>query len=236
MYKTKSYNKIFAYLASISLILFLIVFSTYIICFINKNALYNLVMKYKTYEYLPFKLSDIDLKLITTELMKYLAGGLNFLETKVHINGVLTDFYSIRTKIHMGDVRQIFKVFTICGFVSIVIFIVSMFYFIRNFKNDLSILKNAWFKTLLFFFIILIPIIIFASINFNAFFIKFHELLFTNDFWLLNPNEDFIICLLPEKIFIIYGIKIVLLLFAFIVLVSLYFGLLSKIQPRQEAK
>ena len=38
---------------------------------------------------------------------------------------------------------------------------------------------------------------IMAVTNFNAFFTAFHHISFANDFWLLNPNTDYLIMLFP---------------------------------------
>lgn len=40
-----------------------------------------------------------------------------------------------------------------------------------------------------------------AMTDFNKYFIKFHEIFFTNDLWLLNPLTDRMIMLLPEVFF-----------------------------------
>ena len=84
--------------------------------------------------------------------------------------------------------------------------------------------------------IIALVVLIFAAINFDAFFIRFHKLLFTNDLWLLDPNEDYIICLLPENIFMTYGLRIVITMLVLLLLSVFSLHILSKIQSRQEAK
>jgi integral membrane protein (TIGR01906 family) len=42
-------------------------------------------------------------------------------------------------------------------------------------------------------------------VNFDGLFEKFHELLFTNDLWLLNEKEDILLKLMPEAFFESYG-------------------------------
>ena len=64
------------------------------------------------------------------------------------------------------------------------------------------------------------------SAQFNEAFIRFHELLFTNDLWLLNPETDMMIRMLPQKIFfeifvrilVLFGVFTALLLIACIFL------------------
>lgn len=232
---SKRYNNFYLYLFSLSLIYFLLFTAFYLVCFFDKDGLYKLIIKMGTYNNLPFKLSDFDLKNLCSDLMKYISLRLPFLETKVTINGVLSDFYSLRSKIHMGDVRNLIMNFRNGCFIAIAVCIYTLFK-IKNIENGITLLKNAYIKTLIATFILISFIIIFASTNFTIFFTKFHEVLFTNDLWLLDPSEDYIICLLPEELFMMYGIRIIIAMIIAILLPALCLQLLSKTQLRQEAK
>lgn len=50
---------------------------------------------------------------------------------------------------------------------------------------------------------IVIPLILgfFAFIDFDRLFVMFHQLVFSNDYWLFNPHLDPIINILPENFF-----------------------------------
>ena len=230
-----NFNKIFLYTFSISIIYFLLFSAFYFTCFIDKDGLYKLIMENKTFNDLPFTLSDFDLKNLSRELMLYISGKLQFLETNVTIDGVLTEFYSLRSKIHMADVRNLILNFRNVSFVAIAICIFSLFK-VQKLDDAINKLKSAYLKTLFFVGILLIALIIFASRDFDLFFTRFHETLFTNDLWLLDPNEDYIICLLPEKIFMIYGLRIAIAMIIALSLPYLCLQILSKIQLPQEAK
>jgi integral membrane protein (TIGR01906 family) len=231
----KKFNNLFLSLFSISIIYFMLFAAFYLVCFLDKDGLYKLIIKNETYKNLPFTLSDFDLKNLSRELMQYISGKLQFLETKVTINGIITDFYSLRSKIHMGDVRNLIINFRNVSFVAIIICIFSLFK-IQKLDEPIEKLKSSYLKTLLVVGILLIALIIYASNNFDAFFIKFHETLFTNDLWLLDPSEDYIICLLPEKIFMIYGLRIGIAMLVALALPYLFLQILSRIQLHQEAK
>lgn len=77
-------------------------------------------------------------------------------------------------------------------------------------------------------------IILFAVLDFNRIFTLLHELLFTNDLWLLNPQTDLLIALMPEGMFmhlarrVLYGILPLLIAMLLVSLTSRKF-----IQPRQ---
>ena len=66
---------------------------------------------------------------------------------------------------------------------------------------------------------IVIPLILgfFAFIDFDRLFVMFHQLVFSNDYWLFNPRLDPIINILPENFFMHCFILIV-----FIVLFSAF--------------
>lgn len=231
----KNLNKLYLYLFSISLIYFLLFATFYLVCFFDKDGLYKLIIKNETFKFLPFSLSDFDLKNISRELMQYISGNAMFLETKVTIDGVLTDFYSLRSKIHMADVKNLISIFKHLSYASIIICIFSLFK-VKNLDDPIKTIKKVYKNTVLLVFLLLISLIIFASLNFDLFFTKFHETLFTNDLWLLDPNEDYIICLLPEKIFMIYGLRIGISMLIALALPYLFLQTLSKIQLHQEAK
>ena len=229
------FNNIFLYTFSISIIYFVLFAAFYIVCFIDRDGLYKLIIKNETFKNLPFVLSDFDLKNLSRELMLYISGRLQFLETSVTIDGVLTEFYSVRSKIHMADVRNLIINFRNVSFISIAICIYSLFK-VQNIDDAINKLKIAYLKTLIFVGVLLVSLIIFASGNFDLFFTKFHETLFTNDLWLLDPDVDYIICLLPEKIFMTYGLRIAIAMIIALVLPYLCLQILSKIQLPQEAR
>ena len=231
----KKLNKIYYFIFSIALIYFCLFIAFYIVCFFDKEGLYKLIIKYKTYDNLPFTLSDIDLKNISIELMQYISGKLQFLETNVTIDGILQDFYSIRSKIHMADVRNLIVNFRNICFISIAICIFTLFK-ICSFDSALHNLKDVYKNTFIIITLLITSLIIFASTNFDFFFTKFHEALFDNDLWLLDPSTDYIICLLPQKIFMIYGIKIIISMIIAVFLPYFFLVFLSKTQPVQEAK
>ena len=232
------YHKVFKIhfaIFSVCFIYTILFVSFYLVCFFDREGLYKLIISNKTYENLPFTLSMPDIKLIATELMEYISGKLTFLETKVTIDGILTDFYSVRSKIHMADVRNIIINLKKVEYLAMMFLIISTFKIIR-YENFLSILYKIYVRAIIIITAIISIIFIFAFINFDAFFVKFHQVLFTNDLWLLDPNVDYIICLLPEKIFMTYGFRMVIAMLLLIIFSALVLRILSKIRSHQEAK
>ena len=227
-------NKIHFVIFSLCFIYIILFAAFYLVCFFDREGLYKLIVANKTYENLPFTLDLSDIKLISTELMQYISGKLPFLETKVTISGVLTEFYSVRSKIHMADVRNIIVTLEKVEYLALLFAVISAFKMIR-YDNFLSVLNKIYIRTMIVIAIIISIIFAYASINFSAFFVKFHQVLFTNDLWLLDPDVDYIICLLPEKIFMTYGFRIIISMVIAIITSVFVLHILSKIQSHQEA-
>lgn len=117
---------------------------------------------------------------------------LSYIENGEKIEG---EFFNNKEKEHLIDVRRLFIVKdTIIIGSLITLFILS---FNLKKKEFLDNLKIGGIATLIF--VIILGII--SLIDFNSFFIKFHEIFFTNNLWMLNPDTDNLIKLLPKEIF-----------------------------------
>lgn len=78
-------------------------------------------------------------------------------------------------------------------------------------------------------------VILLAALHFDWAFYLLHELLFTNDLWLLNPETDLLIALMPEGMFMYLARRVlhgIVPLFAAMLLIVLLFR--KFIQPRQK--
>ena len=108
------------------------------------------------------------------------------------------NFFNEREIKHMDDVKRIFKWVKIISVLSLIAFLIF--------------LKADGIPLVLLYSLILIAIIlfIFLFLPFDLSFTKFHEILFNNELWLLNPETDRLIVLLPEKFFIDAAREIIL--------------------------
>ena len=66
----------------------------------------------------------------------------------------------------------------------------------------LIFLLYSSFKLMVFLLVVYLAIGVFLALNFDQYFIKFHELFFDNDLWLLDPKTDMMINMLPIGFFI----------------------------------
>lgn len=96
---------------------------------------------------------------------------------------------------HMVDVRKLFQLGKIISIFGLIIIIAIIIYAVK--RNAIcELIKSAkW--------ILIIPIFVlpFLLMDFDALWIKFHEIFFTNDLWLMDPDVSLMINLLPGEIF-----------------------------------
>ncbi len=97
---------------------------------------------------------------------------------------------------HFAEVKQIFNMIYLAGAVSLVIVIVS--FIIKSHLGELKYLRNCTIITV----VLPLAVGIFALINFDALFLIFHKVVFSNDDWLFDPVTDPIINMLPETFFL----------------------------------
>lgn len=137
----------------------------------------------------------------------------NFDQTIEYINlrrtSINIDFFSKEDQIHLKDVRTIVGIYYFLVFVSMIIFIFS----ILKKKISLALLGKAAIVNLALYIFLGLAMII----NFDLSFRIFHELLFRNDYWLLDPTTSNLIKYFPQKVFQRIGV----LIFVFDIIISL---------------
>lgn len=120
-------------------------------------------------------------------------------------------------KIHFEEVREIIqdviKLFYICIVVCLFGTILSVK------KKNIDILKITSISLIVIPIVVSIPILV----DFERSFVVFHELLFSNDYWIFDPALDPVIMMLPEQFFLHAGLMIlILVLFTSILLYLSY--------------
>mgnify|MGYP004504540529 CR=1 FL=1 len=113
-------------------------------------------------------------------------------------------------KIHFQEVRDIFQNVRIISIIGGIIQIR---------KKEFKFLRNSSILIIVMPVLLAIPI----AINFNACFIMFHKIMFSNDYWIFNPEIDPVINMLPETFFMHMGVAILaIMLICSIVLQLIY--------------
>lgn len=152
------------------------------------------------------------------ELINNTTNLLEYLTNKAELN---TTWFSEKDILHMKDVRTLYNVsfYTMIFFIALFIITTILIIMLSKHKTMFYITRT-FNKTLLAFIILIIVLAGIISYNFNSFWIKFHQLLFSNNLWLLSPDESNLIKMVPEKFFI--SLITTIILHILILFVSLF--------------
>ena len=133
------------------------------------------------------------------ELINNTSNLLDYLNGKAELNA---SWFSEKDILHMKDVKTLYNI-SFYTMIFIAVFIISTILIMVLYKNHtMFYITRTFNKTLLAFIALIIVLAGVISYNFNSFWIKFHQLLFSNDLWLLSPDESNLIKMVPEEFFI----------------------------------
>lgn len=148
-------------------------------------------------------IDDDGLMRITNALLDYLWGSRDSLDMQAEINGQLREVFTQREKDHMVDVRALVSLARIVMVASFVLGVGLWIAAARIGKKDKGGIRASGIGYLLGELLLIVAVgivVVLAMQDFNAVFIKFHQIFFTNDLWLLNA-DDMLILMVPEPFF-----------------------------------
>ncbi len=170
-----------------------------------------------------------DLLDVTDEMMAYLRGNREDLHVPTIVDGQPREFFNDREIAHMEDVRGLFLggIALRKGAIGVLALCVILLLVLK--ADILRVLPKMICVGSALFFAVLAVLAGIISTDFNKYFIIFHHIFFNNDLWMLNPETDLLINIVPEPFFMdtamriaaIYGVS-VLAVFA-ICLIILYY-------------
>lgn len=132
------------------------------------------------------------------------------------------------TRIHFADVKKVLEVIQIY-------FLLSTFLLIPLIHTTLKEKRHMFLKTTPIVLIVIIGIVgSFMAINFDGAFTLMHQLIFRNNYWLIDPRIDPIISIFPETFFLELGIILLGLIALMIVLMIVLDKYLKKYYLEKE--
>lgn len=175
----------------------------------------SLYEKYHVTDDLHMKMEDV--MEVTDYMMAYLIGEEEELSIVTDVDGQRQDFFNGQDRIHMADVKNLFlgglKLRTALVFLA-----VALIVFLVLKKADVRLLlSGAWKWALAVFAVAIVLLGIACAIDFTVCFRLFHEVFFTNDLWMFDPAEDYMIRMLPEGFFSDMVIRIGLIFLGFLI-------------------
>lgn len=145
-------------------------------------------------------LNDGDFEAVKQKLIDYVGLRTKNFSVPVTLEGRQVDFFNERERAHMVDVQNLFYLND--GILKGAVVLLVLIYLFGRFglkKNKLLVDSLAISSVVMLVVMGFLGLLV--SQDFNAVFIKFHELFFTNDLWLLDPTTDRMIVLLEEQFF-----------------------------------
>ena len=117
--------------------------------------------------------------------------------------------FSDKENLHMADVKGIVNLLKIVRWAGggIVIGALLVLY-LKSKDNKAQFLSDAvrgFALSALFLLLIATFLAIWGAVNFDGLFVTFHKLSFSNDLWILDPNTDLLVALMPLPFFIWYA-------------------------------
>ena len=138
---------------------------------------------------------------VTHEMMDYLKGDRENLEVITTVEGTEQDFFNEQDKLHMADVQGLFIGGLHLRTGAIVVLLVCLGILIAAKARWKYLIPRA-FQIALGITAAGTALLAYAfTRDFSAAFTKFHEIFFSNDLWLFDPAEDYMIRMLPEGLF-----------------------------------
>lgn len=195
-----------------SLALFIVIFSFSIESVVYNMSFYRWHYKEHNIEQ-DTKMTLDELMIVTEKMVDYLKDKRDTLDMEAVIDGQMQEVFGEREKSHMVDVKNMAVIMHRCMIVSVFILIISTI-LICIFKREWMITILSYIKfVFLSVFILVAAIGVLLVIDFDKYFTIFHQIFFTNDLWLLDPETDILINMVPE-IFFFTTAMLVIVVFA----------------------
>ena len=139
----------------------------------------------------------------------YLDGKTAAVQVTSPDSGELENAFSDKENAHLADVRGIVAALKIVRWAGggLVIGLLAFLYFSHKTQpaQFLSDAVRGFALSALFLLLITTGLTVWGAVNFDGLFVTFHKLSFSNDLWLLNPNTDLLLALMPLNFFIWYA-------------------------------
>lgn len=151
-------------------------------------------------------ISTTDLEKVTSELVSYIDTGAGDLHVTATIGGKEIEYFNAKEQAHLNDIKNLIrKARKIRNNIIILTAVLGLFALYRM-RKTISRISQILFSTVIASFITLVILGILYLSDFDMAFRKFHELLFYNNLWLLNPAKDRLLQMMPLEFFMTFTV------------------------------
>ncbi len=175
-------------------------------------------------------MNESDLIKTTEVLFDYLKDNRDDLIIRVQVNGYAREVFDRRETLHMIDVKKLYldamKVRNLLFIAGIALIAGGVFI---DRRKSLKNLISGYELAVIIFVIFVSCLLFYALLDFNSFWLQFHEIFFDNDLYFLDPNTEILINMVPENFFFDLVMRIIL---SFISLVAVIYLAMKQLQRR----
>jgi len=154
-------------------------------------------------------ISAQDLKRTTEGLLAYIQGQRNNLEIEAMIKGEKREVFNQKEKTHMADVRRLYasshKIRNI-GLIFLIFLLTALRWAAG--PKFLKFWAGGYLTGAIVIFCVVGVLALAVFGDFFQFWNYFHTLFFTNDLWILDPDTDILIQIVPEQFFFDLTVRI----------------------------
>lgn len=174
--------------------------SSVIRCAVNEICLYEYgFSKYRVSQ--STGISSSDLRRVAFTLIDYFNSRVDEAQIIVEKEGQNITLFTERELIHLQDVRNLIRLNTIIQLSVLVAVAVCISVLVLLSKERWPILAKGAFAGSALTLVLVVLIALWCWIDFEHFFYLFHVVSFPNEYWMLDPNKDYLIKLFPEGFF-----------------------------------
>lgn len=200
-------QRILGILCAAALMITVLLTSVQIAVYSDMNFFEKEYVKHQVLDDVPMEMED--LMDVTKEMLDYLKGDREDLHVLTVISGESREFFNEREISHMEDVQQLFLYGFLLRRICILILLIGLL--LLKFVCHGSIRKyffGSFIGVTVVFAVLVGGLTLYLLQDFTQGFIYFHQLLFTNDFWILDSETDLLINIVPEPFFVDMAVRI----------------------------
>lgn len=147
---------------------------------------------------------------IAQALSRYFAGKADTPQAQILKGGALANAFNEKELQHLSDVCRLFQSLRALGLIlMIAVAALMLTAYALAWRSRLTARTLA--RTVLLGWagaMVLIGAVALWAVDFNSLFVLLHRLLFSNELWLMDPQTDLIILLMPESFFVLLSAQL----------------------------
>ncbi|PKB64004.1 MAG: hypothetical protein BZY80_04430 [SAR202 cluster bacterium Io17-Chloro-G2] len=140
-----------------------------------------------------------DLVQAGAEFRRYFNSRREPLSVRARVYGLEQELFNPREIHHMGDVkRRIWGVYAVGGITGVYLFALTVAGLVWRPRMCAPWLARFYLRGGILTLALILAVGLFSVVNFDTLFLKFHQITFTNDLWMGNPNTDYLLKMFPQ--------------------------------------